>query len=187
VGLLMDKSDDHGSDDGEQRTFVEVADDEEEEDTDDDEHRNAKRAKKIHGQEITTPHCDINFVKNTPYMLLSGSTQRVWGSGKSTDPAPRVPNARKDECKAGDYLLMKGSDIALKSTGNNNCKTSFEPQEELILTSDWDRFDEVMSGQDLVDLGDETFLLWWQNVKAPPVPKPKRATVAAKKKGKTRR
>ena len=104
------------------------------------------------------------------------------------DPSPKVPPTRKDDYTTGDYLLVKGNQINLKHLGSAFTKTSFDPDEELILTSDWDRFDSAMTGQDLVDLDDLPFLLWWQNVKPPAILKPKAATVAAcKKKGKKSR
>jgi hypothetical protein len=188
MGLLaMDKSDDP---EGDEDQFV-INDDstatwDEEEDDDDESVRPAKRVKKGKEEEEdnNTPHCDINFVKNTPYTLLAGNTKKVWGTAKSEDPAPKVPDARKDEYKTGDYLLLKGSDITLKYTGSNNCRTSFDPEEELILTSDWDRFDDTMTGQDLVDLEDVSFLIWWQNIKPPAIPKTKPATNTSKKKSK---
>ena len=185
--LAMDKSDDHGGDDhggddndDEQPMFIEV--DAVEEDDDTAHLHPAKRLKKGKEEEDNYPHCDINFVKNTPYTLFAGNTKKVWGTVKSEDPAPRVPDARKDEYSTGDYLLVKGSDITLKHAGTNNCRTSFDPDEELILTSDWDRFDDAMTGQDLVDLGDVSFLIWWQNIKPPAIPKAKSAIVASKKK-----
>ena len=149
-------------------------------DSEDDNHRPVKRVKKGKQDEDETSHCNINFVKNTSYPLLTGSTTKVWGITKAEDPAPKVPDARNGEYITGDYLLIKGNSIVLKHTGTNNCRATFEPEEELILTSDWEQFDQVMMGQDLVDLDDITFLLWWQNVKPPAVPKPKPATVAKK-------
>jgi hypothetical protein len=161
-------------------------DDETQNDSDEDDDRPAKKVKKKgkKEEEEETPHCDINFVKNTPYSLLAGSTTKVWGTAKAEDPAPKVPDSRKDTYKTGDYLLVKGNSINLKHTGNLNTKVTFDPEEELILTSGWDRFDDQMTGQDLFDLDDNTFLLWWQNVKPPAIPKPKAPTVAAKKKTK---
>jgi hypothetical protein len=189
MGLLqMDKSQDHGDDDDDDEQPMMIEDNtakwDDEEDDDDVDVRAAKRVKKGKEEQDTTPHCDINFVKNTPYTLFAGDTKKVWGTAKMEDPAPKVPDARKDEYNTGDYLLLKGSDITLKHAGNNNCRTSFDPEEELILTSDWDRFDATMTGQDLVDLDEVSFLIWWQNVKPPPIPKPKPATVASKKKSK---
>ena len=188
--LAMDKSNDLGGDDDddEQLEIVDVntATWDEEEEDDDADVRPAKHVKKAKedAEENNTPHCDINFVKNTPYTLLAGDTKKVWGTAKSEDPAPKVPDARKDEYKTGDYLLLKGSDISLKHAGSNNCRTSFDPEEELILTSDWDRFDDTMTGQDLVDLDEVSFLIRRQNIKPPVIPKTKPATVASKKKSK---
>ena len=84
-----------------------------------------------------------------------------------------MPPSRKDSCYAGDYLLVKGKYITLKSAGAAYTKATFEPINELILTADWSQFEDDMTGQDLVDLDEDTFLLWWQNVKPPTVPKPK--------------
>ena len=39
-----------------------------------------------------------------------------------------------------------------------------------------------MTGQDLVDLEDVTFLIWWQNVRVPSVPKVRLPTIPKKKK-----
>jgi hypothetical protein len=60
----------------------------------------------------------------------------------------------------------------------------FEPEEELIFTSDWAQFDSPMTGGDLADLGENTFLLWWQNVQRPPVKGNGKKTAKAKGKGK---
>jgi hypothetical protein len=183
----MDKSDDRGGDDDDDgHHMIDLVEEDttaEEEDDDGADLHPAKRVKQGKEEDDNTPHCDINFVKNTTYTLFAGNTKKVWGTAKSEDPAPKVPDTRP-EYETGDYLLLKGSDITLKHAGNNNCRTSFDPDEELVLTSDWDRFDDTMTGQDLVDLGDVSFLIWWQNVKPPAVPKPKSATVASKKKSK---
>ena len=124
------------------------------------------------------PHCSINFVKNTPYKLLVGDTNKCWATATMTDPSPPVNSHRHSKIHPGDYLLVKGNDIKLNKKG----ATVFDPEEEIILTSDWDRFEADMTGQDLVDLGDETFLLWWQNIEPPKVPDQKRATIAKSKK-----
>lgn len=124
-------------------------------------------------------HCNINFVANTPYKLLHGDTDKSWGSAKVVDPAPKPPKSR-GALKAGDYLLVMGKDVDLKSTGRNNTATVFAADEELVLTEDWAQFDAEMTGQDLVDLDDECFLLWWQNIRPPAVPKEKAPTIAKK-------
>ena len=133
------------------------------------------------GKKNDNEHCDINFVKDTHYYLLASDTKRQWGSCTAVDPAPPVHENYEDSCEPGDYLLIAGKDINLKSTGANYTTASFDPDDELILTSDWTRFEEEMTGQDLADLEDETFLLWWQNVKPPPPPKPSRAPIPKKK------
>jgi hypothetical protein len=163
-------------------------DDEEEEEEEEEEvvevdNDKSKRQKTRQGpKEVRADHCSINFVKDTRYSLLAGSTQRCWGTATADDPAPPVPASRRDSVKTGDYLLILGKNIKLKPG-----PTTFLPEEELILTSEWHQFEEEMTGQDLADLDDVPFLLWWQNVKAPPVPKPKAPTVAkAKTKGKGR-
>jgi hypothetical protein len=134
----------------------------------------------------TTPghaHCDINFVKHTSYPLLKDDTQAKWGEAQLTDPQPKVPPSRADQDIAGDYVLISGEDLVLGKNKGRTILTTFDPEDELILTSKWHQFDEEMTGQDLVDLGEECFLLWWQNVQAP---KPKstrkkKATAKSKK------
>jgi hypothetical protein len=147
---------------------------------DEDERRKKKRHKSRKDEVDDVPHCDINFVKGTDYSLLAGDTSKCWGTAKAEDPAPRLPMSRRDSLNAGDYLLIKGNSINLKSNGANFTTTTFLPEEELILTSDWLRFDAEMTGQDLVDLDDMTFLIWWQNLKPPPVPKAKAPTISKK-------
>ena len=164
------EDDEDGADD------EEVEEDEEEE----EETKPAKRAKTRGEDTSKAKHCNINFVKDTSYYLLAGSSQRQWGTATADDPAPPVPVSRKDSRKPGDYLLVKGKNIKLKSSGANYTTTTFHPEEELILTNDWHQFEQDMTGQDLADLDDETFLLWWQNFKPPPVPKVKPATIAKK-------
>jgi hypothetical protein len=157
-------------------------DDDDDDDMDDDEEdTSSKRQKRKGGNtKVSHPHCPINFVKDTNYYLLAGDTQKCWGTCTAEDPAPPVPTSRRDSCEPGDYLLIAGKDIKLKWTGANYSKTTFDPEEELILTSDWHQFEQEMSGKDLFDLEDVTFLLWWQNVKAPPVPKKKAPTMTKK-------
>ena len=167
-------------DDGGDAQHMDVDHDEDTQDNDDDDDRPAKRAKNGKSEVDDTPHCDINFVRNTQYSLLAGDSNNMWGSAKAEDPSPKVPAARKKDYKLGDYLLIKGINILPKHTGTNYTKVTFDPEEELILTNEWTQFEESMSEQDLVDLDDTTFLLWWQNVKPPAVPKPKAPTVAKK-------
>ena len=151
---------------------VAVSDEDDETDSNDEEKGMGK------GKEPDA-HCEINFVKNTKYKLLVGGTNRVWGEGKALDPSPPIPASRKTSCKPGDYLLFSGEDIHLK-TGRQKCVVTFEPEDEFILTSDWHQFDAAMSGSDLAELGETTFLLWWQNVDPPKVEKPKKPTIAKK-------
>jgi hypothetical protein len=152
----------------------------EEEEEEEEESKSAKRAKTRGANMSKAKNCNINFVKDTSYYLRAGSSQRLWGTATADDPAPPVPVSRKDSCKPGDYLLVKGKNIKVRSNGANYTTTTFHPEEELILTSDWHQFEQDMTGQDLADLDDETFLLWWQNFKPPPVPKVRPPTVAKK-------
>ena len=102
------------------------------------------------------PHCSINFVKNTPYKLLVGDTNEYWVTATMTDPSSLFDSHRYSKIHPGDYLLVKGKDIKINKKG----AAVFDPEEEIILTSEWDRFEAEMTGKDLVDLGDETLLLW---------------------------
>ena len=145
-----------------------------------DEEKPSKRQKSGKAQVREHDHCDINFVKNTVYTLLAADTQKKWGYAKTDDPAPPVPVSRKDSCTPGDYLLIAGKSITLKSTGADFITTTFHPEEELILQANWDKFAEDMTGQDLLDLDDQSFLIWWQNIKQPPVPKDKTPTIPKK-------
>jgi hypothetical protein len=129
------------------------------------------------------PHCDHNFVKNTAYKLVDQQTEKVWGEAVMLDPQPAVHVSRSIAIKTGDYVLMRGEDITLKSTGRSNTKVVFEKEGELILQKDWTQFDEDMTGSDLCDLGDVEFLLWWQCITPPLVPKSKRAVIPKKKAG----
>jgi hypothetical protein len=161
-------------------------DDDNDNDLDEDEDEEltpaSRNMRKGGNPKLAHPHCHINFVKDTNYYLLHEDTQKCWGTCTSEDPAPPPPRSRRDSCDAGDYLLIAGKDIKLKWTGGNYTKTTFQPEEELILTNDWHQFDQEMSGSVLFDLGDVTFLLWWQNIKAPPVPKKKAPTMTKKQK-----
>ena len=129
------------------------------------------------------PHCNINFVQNTTYKFLAPASEtRIFAAGVLIDPAPKVPSSRKDLLKDGDYVLVKSSSLVLK-----NSKANFEPQDELVLTTDWGRFDDDMTHDDLKDLEDENFLLWWQNIVPPPVPRIPRKPVEQNAKNKRRR
>jgi hypothetical protein len=127
-------------------------------------------------------------VKNTPYKLLEGSSDTVWAEALFTDPQPPVPKSRSVQTTTGDYVLIQGHDVVLqKNSRGKSVPVTFDPEDEFVLTADWLQFDGEMTGQDLKDLGDEEFLLWWQNVKPPPAPKVRIARKGAgkntKKKG----
>jgi hypothetical protein len=125
------------------------------------------------------PHCDKNFVRNTSYKLLVGNTDDAWGETILTNTSPKVPNSRKTQTMANDYVLITGKDITLLKRRSGGKVVSFEPRDELILKKDWSQFDDDMTGQDLVDLDDVPFLLWWQNVLMP-APKTRRKSSKAK-------
>ena len=159
-------------------------------DEDEEEEQVTTPAKRRKQGEKKTPyeHCDISFMKDTVYYLLAADNKKQWGTATSEDPAPPVPESKKGAYESGDYLLIRGHDIKLKSTGSTYTHTTFDPSDELILTNTWELFDVEMTGQDLYDLNDDTFLLWWQNIKPPVVPKAKRQTTIPKKpKGKGKR
>jgi hypothetical protein len=150
---------------------VHQAEEDDDENTSDDDKDKRKAAKKK-ADVADDAHCDINFVKNTPYKLFAGSSDTVWAEAAFTDPQPPVPASRSTQTTTGDYVLINGDDVVLQT--NSRGKTvpvSFEPEDEFVLTADWVQFDGEMTGQDLKDLGDECFLLWWQNVKPPPAPR----------------
>jgi len=126
------------------------------------------------------PHCNINFVIATNYkLLISDSETTVFADGFLLDPSPKVPSDRSLQFKSGDYVLLRGGDITLKQSYK---KTTFEAAEEYILRADWTEFDGDMTGEDLAQLGDTPFLLWWQNIKPPTVPTKKRAAAPKTKK-----
>jgi hypothetical protein len=130
-------------------------------------------------RDSNNPHCDINFVQHTKYKLLANATTTViWAEGSCIDPQPKPPEEKSDT-HIGDYLLFKGDDIKLKIGPKSSTKTVFMPSDELILQNDWTPFEEEMTGQDVVELGDETFLLWWQNI-APPKIKAAKASKESK-------
>jgi hypothetical protein len=138
-----------------------------------DEKKQKKAAKKKATVEDNA-HCGINFVTNTPYKLFEGESDLIWAEAEFRDPQPPVPTSRKVQTVAGDYILIAGDDVVLQKTSRGKpVQVSFQPEDEFILTADWSQFDEEMTGQDLVALGEETFLLWWQNVKPPKEPRKK--------------
>ena len=116
------------------------------------------------------PHCDINFVKNTPYNIFGAKNKVVWAKTILRDPAPRIPTCHRSRIHAKDYVLVKGQDLQLKNNRSTTAVT-FHPEEEMILMNDFTEFEQDMTAQDLFDLGDTTFLLWWQCVEAPKIPK----------------
>ena len=132
--------------------------------------------------------CTINFVKNTPYKLLDHGVNpsKIWGEGKALDPSPVVPPSRASSTGTGNYLLFKGSDIVL-TKGNKKHPITFLPEEEYVLTNKWVQFEDEMTGGDLVELGEETFLMWWENIQPPAVPKPKARAIPKKLPGTTKK
>ena len=128
-------------------------------------------------------HCTINFTKNVKYvLLLPDDESKQWGSANFIDPSPKPPPDSHYE--PGDYLLLKGSNIKLRNA--SNALPCFDHQDQMLLTADWEPMDDDMTGQDLFDLGDQKFLLWWQCVKAPALPKPAKPKAVAKSKSKTK-
>lgn len=134
-----------------------------------------------------SPHCDVNFVLNTPYKLLIDDTKKAWGSALFLDPQPKVPASRTSSVKVGDYVLIRGKDITLVKT--KGCKANFSATDEFVLTKDWAQFDDDMTGADLQGLDDIPFLLWWQSILPPVVKIPKKsaAVLEAEKKKKKKR
>ena len=140
------------------------------------------------------PHCDYNFVANTTYKLnmdING-VEVVWGEAQF-DPQPAVPSTHEDDYRPGDFVLIKGSDIKLTKNGKGgkggkgktrkgHGQLVFDANDQLIMTKEWDNFEDEMSTEDLVNLGEETFLLWWQNVQQPKIMIPRKTKSAGKTK-----
>ena len=142
-------------------------------DEEEEEEEPAHKTTKGKNTPVDQPHCNINFVINTPYKLLvTGSDTKIFAETTLLDPSPLVPTSRKLGVNNGDYVLLRGKDMAFKSSYKT---TSFDPEDEYILQSNWSQFDSEMSGAYLADLGDVTFLLWWENVMPPKVATKKRA------------
>ena len=143
------------------------------------------------GESNRFPHCDYNFVANTTYKLnmdINGE-EVVWGEAQF-DPQPAVPSTHEDDYRPGDFVLIKGSDIKLTKRGKGGKggkgkprrQLVFDVQDQLIMTKEWDNFEDEMSTEDLVNLGEETFLLWWQNVQQPKNTIPRKTKPAGKTK-----
>jgi hypothetical protein len=92
-----------------------------------------------------------------------------------TDPAPKPPATCK--YKAGDYVLVKGNNLVLTKSN----RTSFESCSGLIMNATTSKPTEGdLTPQNLLEMEDEVFLMWWQCIKPPAPPKPSRATVPSK-------
>jgi hypothetical protein len=126
------------------------------------------------------PHCIHNYVTNKGYKLFSIEAPEGphFGKAQLVDPAPRVPKAKTKTYNAGDYVEIQGDSITLNNKGKD--KVVFAPVDELVLTKDWERFEDDMTPTDLGDLGSHTFLLWWECVETPPLPS-KRVKTATEK------
>ena len=96
---------------------------------------------------------------------------KVWGYAKLSDPQPVLAKHMTDDYEAGDYVLIKGQDVEKASKGK---RVVFGPGEELVLRSDFQRIEEDMDTEDLIALGSDTFLLWWQCIKPPKVVIPRK-------------
>jgi hypothetical protein len=108
--------------------------------------------------------------------VRAGDCNKIWGKVYLTDPSPKPCENRSDDVGPGDYVLVKGKNITMAK----RCEVTFHPEDEMVLTADWDRFDEDMTGMDLVDLQDEEFLLWWQCIVPPKNKTPKQRTIQKK-------
>lgn len=167
------------------------ADDNDDDDNEEEDEEKETPGKPGHGPMNDLSHCTINFVKNTPYKLKVADNDKTWATAELVDAQPRVPPSRAGTYKAGDYVLIRGSDITMLTQGRGNkpMNVTFETEDEIVLTNLWHQFDGPMTGQDLADLENETFLMWWQNVEAPPAkrkaPAPRATTKQKAGKGKS--
>ena len=103
-----------------------------------------------------------------------------------SDPAPKPP--KRIKCDAGDYVLISGDAVDLAKSA----RMIFDSHNDYILTyPGWESLTEDMTVSDVVDLGEERFLLWWQCIKPPKDNKPDRKQApgapTAKQKKKTRK
>ena len=117
-------------------------------------------------QQQQDAHCNYHFIKNTRYTLICGDKDKEWASCIFTDPSPKIA----DDCgwEPGDYLKTSGNKLTLKG----RVSATFSKEDMVILTTNFEAMEDDMTGQDLVDLEDQEFLIWWQNIK-PPKAKPK--------------
>ena len=129
--------------------------------------------------DVNTVHNPHQYTNNTRYKMVHGEREVVFATGQIVDPQPAVHPDKKSDYRAGDYMLMKGSDIEIKTRKGG---VSFDCASELILQKDWSPFDDDMTAQDLHDLGDEEFLVWFQVFEAPPEPKKPSTKAALRKK-----
>jgi len=135
-------------------------------DSDDEESETTKNSgSEEESNERGYPHCHVNYVNNVKYTLIHGNDDKPWATGTFIDPAPAVPKELQDKYKAGDYVLMCGNSLKLKGS-----KAIFAKDEDFVLNQDWSSMDGDMTADDLFDLDDEPFLLWFQCILPPKKP-----------------
>jgi hypothetical protein len=121
-------------------------------------------------------HCSLQLTTRDKYNLVHPDHEdKIVGKVQLFDPAPE-PQGRGNY-KASDYAMVQGSKLELKKGAD---KIIFDKDAKWIRQEDWTPFDDDMTLQDLADLGEEKFLLWFQMID-PPKAKPVRKLTTTKK------
>jgi hypothetical protein len=101
----------------------------------------------------------IHFTTKDLQEVLDDNKKKIF-SMFLVDPEPRVPEGFDlfDDCQLGEYMLVDGSTI---KGWEKSKKYVYKAVEGMVLTKDWEFFEDNMKVQDLIDLEDN-FLIYYQ-------------------------
>ena len=104
----------------------------------------------------------VQFTTKDKYKVF-GAGKKVVMSVSIRDPQPKVPDDFDlwDDVTLGDYVLVRLSSVTNLQKGK--LQYTFRPDEGTLLTSKWEAYEEDLTVDQLVALG-EDFLLYYQRV-----------------------
>lgn len=101
----------------------------------------------------------IHFTTTDQYTVVDGNKKKL-AKVHLKDPEPPMPtDFSMFKCETGDYVLVSIGYLIAGQTGSK--QHIFRQDDRMILTKEWEGYDEDLTVEDLLDL-DEDFLLYYQ-------------------------